>query len=110
MRRMVWLCVLSLALASGLPSNVGADQNWVGIISDSMCTSDHGGEVDPRECTAKCVKAGDKYVLMTDGGVTAVPIANQDFPDLAPHAGGSVKVSGELKDGAIVVTRIEAAR
>ena len=77
------------------------------MISDSMCGGDHGGEVDWKECTQKCIRNGDKYVLATEGGLKVVPIANQDFRGLAEHAGDTVKVTGELQNGAIVISKIE---
>jgi len=82
-------------------------QTWVGMISDSQCRGDHGGEVDPTECTLKCIRNGDKFVLATDNGVHILPIANQTFAGLQEHAGQTVKVTGELKDGAITIARID---
>lgn len=104
MRASKWL--LALALASVAPVASAAEQSWVGTISDSQCTADHGGEIDVRECTLKCTGQGDKFVLMVDGGTKPMAIANQDFADLKNHAGDTVRVTGELKDGAIVVTGI----
>lgn len=88
--------------------DVGAQQTWTGMISDSTCGGDHGGEVDVRECTAKCVRNGDKYVLAMRDGKTVIPISNQTFPGLPEHAGDTVKVSGELKDNAIEISKIDA--
>jgi hypothetical protein len=85
----------------------GAAQVWTGIVSDSQCRGNHGGEVDERECTLKCIKAGDKFVLVTDYGTKVWSIANQDFPGLAQHASETVKITGELKGDAIVVSKIE---
>jgi hypothetical protein len=89
-------------------TRVGAEQTWVGMISDSQCGGDHGGEVDVVECTVKCIKNGYKYVLATENASKVIPIANQGFAALPDHAGQIVKVSGELKDGAIVVSKIDA--
>jgi hypothetical protein len=90
--------------AAGRP----APQTWTGYVSDSQCGADHGGEVDPKECTLKCVAAGDKFVLVVDHGTTVVPIANQDFPGLRDHAGEEAKVTGELNDGAITISTLDA--
>ena len=109
MNRSMWLVALTVAasVSVGYELRAAEEQSWVGIVSDSACKDDHGGEVDPKECTAKCVRNGDKYVLMIDNYTTAMPIANQDFADLAARAGETVKATGELKDGAIVITRLE---
>jgi hypothetical protein len=98
---------LSSAAAAPAPGRP-APQTWTGYVSDSQCGADHGGEVDPKECTLKCVAAGDKFVLVADQGMTIVPIANQNFAGLREHAGEEVNVTGELHDGAITVTKIDA--
>ena len=84
-----------------------APQTWTGIISDAQCHGDHGGEVDEKECTEKCVKAGDKIVLVTDFGKKVWAIANQDFPGLVERGGATVKVTGELKGDAISISKVE---
>lgn len=91
----------------GSPAASAASQTWTGYVSDSQCGSDHGGEVDPRECTLKCIAAGDKYVLVVDQGATILPIANQDFAALREFAGLEAKVTGELNNGAIVIASMD---
>src|SRR5438477_13067049 len=91
----------------GAGTRLGAEQTWTGVISDSQCGGDHGGEVDERECTLKCVGKGDKFVLATDHGAKVWPIANQSFDALVQHAGHPVKVTGEQKGHAILVSKIE---
>ena len=59
-----------------------------------------------KECTLKCTGQGDKFVLMVDGGTRPIQIANQDFAALKDKAGETVKVTGDLKDGAITITAI----
>jgi len=109
MKRLALSCVVVTALIAWAGGRVstGAEQTWSGMISDSQCGGDHGGEVDVRECTLKCTRQGDKYVLATENGVKVIPIANQNFAGLAEHAGHTVKVTGELKDNAIVISRID---
>jgi hypothetical protein len=84
-----------------------APQTWDGMISDSQCGGDHGGEIDVRECTLKCTSQGDKYVLVIDRGTKVVAIANQTFADLPKHAGHTVRVTGELADEAITIAKID---
>ena len=84
-----------------------APQTWTGIVSDAMCNGDHGGEVDEKECTEKCVKNGDKLVLVTDFGKKVWQIANQNFPGLSERGGATVKVTGELKGDAISISKID---
>src|SRR5258705_7440353 len=100
------LIVVSAALV-GPARTIGAEQTLTGTISDSRCGCDHGGEIDEKEGTLRYVKTGDKYVLATDFGKKVWPIANQNFAALPERAGQTVKVTGELKDGAIVISRID---
>ena len=108
MKRLVAVC-LALGWVSWISIGLiaGAQQTWNGTISDNRCGGDHGGEVDERECTLRCVQTGDRFVLVTDYGKKVWPIANQNFADLPAHAGHTVKVTGEQKDDAIVVSKIE---
>ena len=88
-----------------------AEQTWTGQISDSACGAKHEeaaegqGKMPDRECTVACVRGGSKYVLVSDGKV--FQIANQDNKDLAAHAGHTVKMTGEMKDSSITVSKIE---
>ncbi|MBI2685780.1 MAG: hypothetical protein HYX27_05655 [Acidobacteria bacterium] len=89
----------------------GAEQTWTGEISDDMCGNNHGkmGAMgkNAKDCTAGCVKAGSKYVLVSHGKV--FKIENQGLKDLAMHAGMPMKITGELsKDGqSVKVSKIE---
>lgn len=108
MKRLVAVCLaISWVGWVGISHGAGAEQSWTGSISDNRCGGDHGGEVDERECTLRCVQTGDKFVLVTDYGKKIWQIANQNFADLPAHAGHTVRVTGEQKDGAIVVSKIE---
>ena len=104
------ICVTAVLLLSVLPARA-ADQTWSGKISDSACGAKHEeaaentGVMPDRECTQACVRGGSKYVLVVDKQV--FQIANQEFKDLAAHAGHAVKMTGELKGNAITVTKIE---
>ena len=94
--------IVSLFTALSSISVWAARQQLTGEISDSMCGASHIGMGDmgknARECTAACVKAGARYVLVSKGTVYAVQ--NQDFAGLASSAGTTVKVAGDVgKDG-----------
>jgi hypothetical protein len=108
MTRLVAVCLaITWVGAIGARSTAGAEQTWTGSISDNRCGGDHGGEVDERECTLRCVQTGDRFVLVTDYGKKVWQIANQDFADLPAHAGHTVRVTGEQKDDGIVVSKIQ---
>jgi len=105
----VMTIVVVLALASLAPR--AAEQTWTGQISDSLCGAKHEeaaegqGKMPDRDCTLACVRGGSKFVLMSDGRM--YQIANQDVADLKTHAGHKVRITGEMKNEAIVVSKIE---
>jgi len=58
-------------------------------------------KISEKECTKDCVKAGQKYVLVTNGKVYL--IANQNFAAFAANAGAKVTITGETSaDGASI--------
>jgi hypothetical protein len=86
-------------------------QIWTGKLSDSMCGASHqtmaaAANMSDRECIFECIKALAKYVLV-DEQQQVIPIATQDAAGLPLYAGRAVKVTGEWKNGAIVVTKVE---
>jgi len=109
--RMKTALLLSAALLTSTTGAFAAEQTWAGKISDSACGAKHEeaaegqGVMADRDCTQACIRGGSKYVLVADGKV--LQIANQDNKDLATHAGHAVKLTGELKGNAIVVSKIE---
>lgn len=108
MKRLIALAIATLWIGwAGARITLGAPQTWTGVISDSQCGGNHGGEVDERECTLKCISNGDKYVLVTEFGSRVWQIANQSFPALKENPGHTVKVTGELKGDAIVISGIQ---
>jgi hypothetical protein len=90
-----------------------AEGTWSGRISDSACGAKHEAAAEGEDkmpdgdCTRTCVRGGSKYVVVADNG-TIYKIANQDFAELAPNAGRSVKVTGDLNGDAITVRRDES--
>lgn len=106
----VLLLVGALALAgSGVAG--ATEETWKGTIGDSQCAlkheaGKHGDKADShKSCVEKCVKGGAEYVFLTTD--KAIPIANQSFAALKDHAGHEVMLTGEMKDGKIVVSKIE---
>jgi hypothetical protein len=105
------LCCFVILAAVAISPALAADQTWVGKISDSDCgakhkpATEHEAAMSDADCTAACIKAGAKYVFVNDGKV--LNISNQSFPGLSKHAGHEVKLTGELTDDSIQVTKIE---
>jgi hypothetical protein len=110
MKKLSMLAAAFVIVAAGA-LQAGAEETWKGTITDSMCgvkhsADKHGGKAaDHRACVEKCIKGGGEYVFVTGG--KPMKIANQSFEGLATHAAHEVMLTGEIKDGAIVVSKIE---
>jgi len=104
---------LTAAVLLTAGTSFAAEQTWNGHISDRLCGAKHGsesigegnGKISDQECTVACVKGGSKYVLVSNG--KKYQIANQTYADLAKFAGRTVKLTGEIKDDSITVSKIE---
>ena len=112
MKRLFVLAAAVVFVSAGLQAR--AEETWKGTISDSMCGLKHSAEKhgdkasDHRTCVEKCISGGGEYVFLTGG--KAMKIANQSFAGLKTHAAQEVMLTGEVKEGAIVVSKIEGPK
>ena len=104
------LCIL-VAVTSLSVCCLGAEQSWIGKISDSICGAQHKGasqsssaKPSDADCTVACVKKGAKYVFVIRDKV--YQIENQDLAGLPDHAGQSVRVTGEMTGETIKISQI----
>ena len=111
--RIVWRTLFCIGIFLGLASFTHADDmTWTGQISDSMCAGNHSkmmashtdAKMTAHDCTIACVKAGGKYVFVSNG--KTYNIANQDDLDLETHAGHTVRLTGTMDGDTITVTKI----
>jgi hypothetical protein len=86
-----------------------APETLVGVISDSTCKGAHG-EVDEAKCVESCLKKGDKLVFVRAPSGPVIPIANQDFAAAKKNVAVAVKVTGEMKNGALVISNVEKVK
>ena len=102
---------LLASLASFAPA---ANMTMTGMISDSMCGASHAKmiaghpKMTDRDCALECVKAGAKYVFVSNGKV--YKIANQDMPSLMKEAGGTVSLTGDVNGDTITVSKVTMAK
>ena len=106
--------ILLVVLLTSFLQDKPVEQFWTGRISDSMCGASHemkvkGGNMSERDCIFECIKGLAKYVLV-DENQQVIAIANQDLGGLPLYAGRMVKITGELRNGAILATKVEAAK
>jgi len=99
--------LLCLVLAL-LVTSADAQQTFTGRLSDSACGASHRStELTNRQCVFACIKRLARYVLVDENN-QVLPIANQDAKGLPLYAGRPVKITGEHKGDAIVVSKVEA--
>jgi len=98
--------VLALsALALGLAS-VAMAADVSGFVIDQACSKMPAMKADVA-CAQKCIKGGDKAVLLTPDG-KVYQITNQD--KITAHAGHNVTVTGDVKGDAITVDKVTMAK
>jgi len=93
-----------------------ATMTMTGVVSDSMCGASHAkmmarhkdAKMTDRDCTTGCVKAGAKYVFVSDGKV--YQIANQNQPDLVKEAGDQVSLTGNVNGDTLTVSKVAMAK
>jgi len=94
------LSVLFLAVAV-----LAADSSTVnGYVSDSKCGV-KGTNAQHAACAKKCIDAGEKMVVVTDGDNKILTVANPD--KLAGHEGHHVAVTGTVTGDTIHVDSVK---
>jgi len=110
------LFVFASTMALCSPLMFAAQQMITGQLTDAMCKSNHAmmqkgaTKMSEKECTLACVKAGQKYVLVSNG--KAYKITNQEFADMSANAGSTVTATGDVsQDGtSITVAKLQPAK
>ena len=111
MQRTLRLVLVAIVITSVGGQTQQTPQTWSGILSDSTCGGSHramsaAAGMTERECAFHCLKALAKYVLVDQNG-TVVRIANQDFAGLPLRLARPVRLTGQMTDNGIVISRIE---
>ncbi len=105
----VAVCALAVAFAVNV-SAAGKTETFTGTLVDSKCylmnnaltTNDHG---DTKNCGTICLKGGTPGALLTKEKKFYALLAPSLA--LAPYVGQEVRVSGELVNGSIDVSKAE---
>jgi hypothetical protein len=105
------LCALSLGTLS-----VGrAEQNeiWTGSLVDASCyltdnTQSGNDHLDMKACGTACLKMGRPAGIVTaDKKFFVLLVAS---PDIAPFVGQTIRVTGKLRNGSILVDKLEVKK
>jgi hypothetical protein len=108
------LACLTIAAFALAASGCSREDTLAGFVSDAHCgafhvaADEHGPAETERECTLRCIRGGAGYVIVSNGRVYR--IANQEHPDLPVHAGQLVRVTGNLQEGVVEISTLEAPK
>ncbi len=105
----------ALALLAGTLAITRADENqvWTGSLVDASCyltdSSQSGNEhMGLKECGVACLKMGRPAGIVTPDKKFLVLITPS--PDFAEYVGQPIRVTGKLRNGSILVDKLEVKK
>ncbi len=107
MRKVLVLCLLMcfvFALTAVAFDDMGKSTTVNGWVSDDKCGA-KGANAGAEACTKKCLAAGAKMVIVTDGDSKVLAVDNQDA--LKGHEGHHVTVTGTMSKDAMHVASVK---
>ena len=107
MRKVLVLCLATcfvFALTALAFDDMGKSTTVNGWVTDAKCGA-KGASASGAACTKKCVAAGEKMVIVTDGDQKVLAVDNQDA--LKGHEGHHVTVTGTMGKDSIKVASVK---
>ena len=107
MRKVLVLCLalcFVFALTALAFDDMGKTATVNGWVSDSKCGA-KGANASHEACAKKCLNAGEKMVIVTDGDAKVLAVDNQDA--LKGHAGHHVAVTGTVTGDSVHVNGVK---
>ena len=107
MRKVLLVCLavsFLFALSAMAFDDMGKSMSVNGWITDAKCGA-KGANAGAEACTKKCVAAGDKMVIVTDGDSKVIAVDNQDA--LKGHEGHHVTVTGSMSKDSMHVASVK---
>ena len=104
MRKLLLILVVVCVAFMMVGVSFAADATVNGYVSDSKCGA-KGANAGAAECTKKCLQAGAKMVVVTDGDQKVLTVDNPD--KLTGHEGHHVAVTGTVKGESIHVDSVK---
>jgi hypothetical protein len=92
------------ALTAVAFDDMGKSTTVNGWVTDAKCGA-KGANAGGEACTKKCVAAGEKMVIVTDGDSKVLAVDNQDA--VKDHAGHHVTVTGTVTGDSIHVSGVK---
>lgn len=107
MRKVLLICLalsFVFALSAMAFDDMGKSTTVNGWITDAKCGA-KGANAGGEACTKKCVAAGEKMVIVTDGDSKVLAVDNQDA--LKGHEGHHVTVTGTVEKDSMHVASVK---
>src|ERR1700752_1150651 len=107
MRKVIVLCLaicFVFALTALAFDDMGKSTTVNGWIADAKCGA-KGANAGAEACTKKCLAAGEKMVVVTDGDQKVLNVQNPDA--LKGHEGHHVAVTGHVSGDSIHVMSVK---
>lgn len=105
MRKLLLVCLVLSVMFMFVGVSFADDATTVnGYVSDSKCGA-KGANAKAAECTKKCIKSGQKMVVVTDGDQKLLTVENPDA--LTGHEGHHVAVTGHVSGDSIHVDSVK---
>ena len=105
MRKLLLIGLAMSVLFMFVGVSFAADATTVnGYVSDSKCGA-KGANAKAAACTKKCIQAGAKMVVVTDGDQKVLTVDNPDA--LSGHEGHHVAVTGQVTGDSIHVDSVK---
>jgi hypothetical protein len=107
MRKVLVVCLAMcfvFALTASAFDDMGKSTTVNGWIVDDKCSA-KGANASAEACTKKCLAAGAKLVIVTDGDSKVIAVDNQDA--ITAHAGHHVAVTGTMGKDSIHVGSVK---
>jgi hypothetical protein len=105
MRKLLLVCLALSVMSMFVGVSFADDATTVnGYVSDSKCGA-KGANAKAAECTKKCIKSGQKMVVVTDGDQKLLTVENPDA--LTGHEGHHVAVTGHVSGDSIHVDTVK---
>jgi hypothetical protein len=109
------ILICCLALIAAVSPCILAEQNqvWTGTLVDASCymtdsTQVGNDHMDMKGCAMACLRMGRPAGLLTTDKKFFVLLVPS--PDIAPYAGKTIRVTGKLRNGSILVDKFEAKK
>jgi|SRR5208282_4322612 len=103
------------ALLAGAVNLGRAEQNqvWTGSLVDASCyltdnTQSGNDHMDMKNCGTACLKMGKPAGIVTADKKFFVLLAPS--PDIAEYVGQTIRVTGKLRNGSILVDKLEVKK